>query len=229
MRLAWALAVYGCLASLLCLPSLADESPQDLTRQQTFVVQSLIDGDKANIGGGVVVARDGDVLTIATAAHVIKDGGPMRILDTSRQAYYAVIDVRQIPAGDLALVRVRAQPQSPQPVALATAAPGEPVWVWGHPDNAFWTLATGTVTRVDARLPHRDDTPRITITCDRCAHGDSGAGVFNAKGQLVGILTASWRVPPGPVLFVEVQPVAEFLPDLNASDNLAKLPAPKTP
>ena len=229
MRAALGFAVLGFLLTALAVPTRADENPQDLTRQQTFVVQSLIDGDRANIGGGVVVARDGDVLTIATAAHVLKDGAPMHILDTSRQAYYAVIDVRRLPADDLALIRVRAQPQSPQPVALASAAPGEPVWVWGHTDNMFWTLATGTVTRVNALLPQRDDTPRITITCDRCSHGDSGSGVFNAKGQLVGILTASWRVPPGPVLFIEVQPVADFARDLGTSESLANAPAPKTP
>lgn len=217
--------ILGCCGT----PAVADQSPEALTRAQTFVVQSMIDDAKANIGGGVVVGRDGDILTLATAAHVLQDGAAIRILDTSRQGYYAVVEVRRLPEFDLALVRVRAQPQSPRPVAMATAAPGDKVWVWGHPDGGFWSLATGVVTAVDAKLPSRNDAPRITIACDACAHGDSGSGVFNAKGELLGILTASWRLRGGPVMFLEVQPVAEFAGAIAPiDDHVAKAPS-KTP
>ena len=82
------------------LRAAAGEDPRASTKLQTFVVQSMIDDRKAEIGGGVVVARDGDVLTLVTADHVLRDGARLRIVDVARQAYYDVVGIRRIPDHD---------------------------------------------------------------------------------------------------------------------------------
>jgi serine protease Do len=167
---------------------------------------------KANIGAGVVIARDGELLTLVTAAHVVRSGSPLRILDTSRRSYYVVIDVRTVPNSDLALIRVRTQPDFPvAPVTFGRPTPGEPVWVWGNPANEFWSLSIGNVQSVDVELPGESGARPIAITCETCGNGDSGSGVFATDGKLLGIVTASWKRPDGVVAFVEVQPVNPIL------------------
>ena len=209
----------------LRLPALADDrSAQAATKAQTFVVQSMLDDKRAEIGSGVVVSRDGDVLTLATAAHIVSQGSEsLRILDLSRQSFYQVIDIRTIAGYDLALIRIRAQSGFPvEPAGLAAPVPGEPVWVWGNPGNSFWTLSPGTIQTVDTRILNQAADHRITMSCDTCSFGDSGAGVFTTDGKLIGILTAGWRVKNGPVLFIEVQPVTPIARELFAESARAQ-------
>lgn len=205
------------LTLALPLPALGDDgTAQAATKAKTFVVQSMLDDKRAEIGSGVVVSREGDVLTLATAAHLVSQGtGSLRILDLSQRSFYQVIDVRTIAGYDLALIRIRAQSGfRVEPAGLATPVPGEAVWVWGNPGNSFWTLSPGTIQAVDASLPGQSTGHRITMTCATCSFGDSGAGVFSPDGKLIGILTAGWRAQRGPVLFIEVQPIMPIAREL---------------
>jgi S1-C subfamily serine protease len=226
-----ALAIVFCLAEQAASAiAVRGDDSQPSTRARTFVVQAMLEGGKAAIGSGVVVARSGDVLTLATAAHIVWAGSPLRILDTTRRAFYDVLDVRLLPAYDLALVRVKAQKDSPPDAALfSRAVAGEPVWMWGNPDRSFWRLATGTVQAVNARLPDEAGAPRITISCDRCTMGDSGAGVFDSSGRLVGILTTMWGKPDGPAQFFEVQPIAIVQQQLEFESGVNAASAPQPP
>ncbi|MBV8531667.1 MAG: hypothetical protein JO104_10145, partial [Candidatus Eremiobacteraeota bacterium] len=103
----------GFILTVSALAARADDGAAlSAERSQTFVVQSLIDGHRAFIGSGVLVARSADgVMTLVTAAHVV-NGPPqsLRILDTTRRAYYDVLHVRVLLEYDLAFIRVRAQP-----------------------------------------------------------------------------------------------------------------------
>ncbi|HKU68053.1 MAG TPA: serine protease [Candidatus Baltobacteraceae bacterium] len=200
--LPWAVAVFIVLIAA---------APADQSRRQTFVVQVCDGAGHASaIGAGVVVARDADTLTLATAAHVIEQHGTPRILDQSRTSYYEVLGVQTVPDYDLALVRVRAHADfDVAPPAPALPENGEPVWIWGHTGTGFWRLATGTVRDAVAQIPGTSGGSRITIECETCSHGDSGSGVFDAQGRLLGILTRAWSMKGGgPVLFIEVEPTA---------------------
>lgn len=211
MRLrVWAAAAVLVLAAAAAPAARADDDALQATRAQTFVVEVCTDATHAGaIGNGVAIARDGETLTIATAAHIVLQKGTLRILDVSRRAYYDVVDVRMLGDYDLALIRVRPQAESPvPPVTLAPAVAGEPVWIWGNTGTGFWELARGTVRETAARIPGVFGSPRITIDCARCAHGDSGSGVFDAHGRLLGILTRAWSKSGGPVLYIEVEPAA---------------------
>jgi S1-C subfamily serine protease len=213
-RAGFACVIGWLLVCLLVAPALAgsaESSAQTSTKLQTFVVESIAGDGQAAIGSGVVVAREGDVLTLVTAAHVLHVGSPVRILDTTRRSYYDVVGIRVLPAHDLALVRVEAQLQSPPDQAtFAKPLAGEPVWVWGNPGDSFWSISTGRVVSTSPHLPHKDGAARFTIACDACSFGDSGSGVFNSRGQLLGVLTSGWNEPNGRVLFEEVQSVSAF-------------------
>ena len=189
-----------------------------LPRAQTFVVQSMLPDGKALICAGVVVARDGETLTVATAAHALY--GPvnaLRILDESRLGYYDVLDVRVLREYDLAFVHVRAHANFPvAPVQFADAVPHELVEVWGHPGSAFWQSSTGVVTNPRHLIPGESGLPRAALQCDACGPGDAGAGVFDQQGRLVGILTSPRRSPDGQLLFLEVEPSALIAQEVHA-------------
>jgi S1-C subfamily serine protease len=199
------------LWSLAAVFALTAAAPPDQNRQQTFVVE-VCDrpGHAAAIGAGVVVAKDAATLTLATAAHVVTQKGTLLILDDSRTAFYEVLATQVLPDYDLALVRVRAHDQFfVTPATLAQPVAGEQVRIWGHADQSFWSLALGTVRETNAQIPGTSGGSRITIECAACDHGDSGSGVFDAQGRLIGIVTRAWRKKSGgPVLFIEVEPAA---------------------
>ena len=77
-----------------------------------------------------------------------------------------------------------------QPLPLDTEAPvGSPVRVLSHPDDHFFTLSEGIVSRYVA-LPLEKAPGEVTfmaITADFGA-GSSGAPVFNERGGVVGIV-----------------------------------------
>jgi S1-C subfamily serine protease len=178
-------------------------------RDQTFVVQCMQPNGKASVGAGVLIARDRESLTIVTAAHAITTADALRILDTTRRSYYDVLDLRTLPDYDLAIIRVRAQAGfTADAPRMASPATGEAVWLWGHPGDGFWLAASGSVLDASAQLRGEVGNPRITIACAECAHGDSGSGVFDAQGRLLGILTKGWIAPDGSVRFLEVEPVS---------------------
>ena len=55
---------------------------QSSSERQTFLVQDVADEAlPAALGAGVVVARDADTLTIATAAHILMPGRHLQVLD----------------------------------------------------------------------------------------------------------------------------------------------------
>jgi hypothetical protein len=183
---------------------------QATTERQTFLVESVLDdASGANIGSAVVVASNDNVLTLVTAAHVLLPKSTTRILDRSRAAFYTVLETRVLPDYDLAFLRVRAQRNFPvTPPRFGVASAGEAVYLWGNPGDSYWAMADGAVDRTAASLPGERGDPRITILCAKCDHGDSGSGVFDAQGALLGILTAGWKDRLGNVAFLEVQPAS---------------------
>jgi hypothetical protein len=60
---------------------------------------------------------------------------------------------------------------------------GETLWMWGNPMGLPQVLRRGEVSRVSA-----DET---LLDC-RCFNGDSGMGLFNEAGQLVGVFSGAY-------------------------------------
>jgi S1-C subfamily serine protease len=218
MRLPFAVAFAAIVFLATAASARGDQTALERARQQTFVVQVAFDDVHGDIGAGVVVARDADVLTIATAAHLLQHKGTLQILDTTRRDYYQVLGVDTFSDYDLALIRVRAQPANDvQPVQMAEPSAGETVAVWGNTGDGFWELATGAVVATGAQMPGEFGSPRIVISCAQCSFGDSGSGVFDAQGRLLGILTKGWRRANGASLGIEVEPAALVLQEALAT------------
>ena len=135
-------------------------------------------GKPVGLGSGVRLP-DGDIIT---NYHVVKEGVRYKVA-LGKQVVSATIKGGD-PGKDLALLT------APGLVAktvrlgkTATLKVGDPVYAVGAPQGLELSLSEGIVSQLRGRYPH------IIQTTVAISPGSSGGGLFNAKGELVGITT----------------------------------------
>lgn len=140
------------------------------------------------MGAGVVVSQD----MIVTAAHVVKAAIAIKAVFTDGTTVDAII-VMIDDMTDIAVIRM-ADPKLD--AALATLADsdkvkvGEPVYVIGSPMGHVGSLSAGHVSRLAEREISGLPDPLMYIQTGAAINtGNSGGGVFNAKGHVVGIVS----------------------------------------
>lgn len=147
------------------------------------------------IGAGVIVDDNAqNVVTIATAAHVVTHQGTIRITFRNGPTYnwhgsptfprgkddYALIYL-QLPEIDSPYIAQTAQFQ-PKPAAIVS--------VIGHPHGATFQTQPAILFTTNIGGPHGPD----AVLCSVCKRGDSGGGVFDTNGQLLGIVMSNGRI-----------------------------------
>lgn len=179
------------LVSLTLVLATAAPDPRTST---VIVQQELAPGWPVQTGAGVIVAASGDTVQILTAAHLFRDQkGQVRTI-TGVVGFYGktggigetsdIIQIMFSTTADLAVVSVVA-PRSPYTVArLAETLPdvGDALVVVGHPQGKQLFVESPA-----AVISRNVVTYDFAFRCDTCAPGDSGGGVFNSDGALVGI------------------------------------------
>jgi Trypsin-like peptidase domain len=98
------------------------------------------------------------------------------------------------------------------PVGTTLTIIGHPVSALNGPNQGRWTTTYARMGQTAA--DSESGAVQYDIYCSRCGPGDSGSGVFDADGRLVGILygvteienVAGGRLPDG--LYAQVVPVA---------------------
>lgn len=150
-------------------------------------------------------------------AYVVKsdvyDGAEARKLMRVKIAKLAAVD----PEHDLALLRALAPP--PHEVAALSLEPIEPglsVFTMGHPLANWFSFSSGDVAAVRAgRLSAGEDDPVGKVLWIQAtaaiSPGNSGGGLFDAHGNLVGICSRSRRDGQGLNFFVHRDHVAALL------------------
>jgi hypothetical protein len=140
-----------------------------------------------NLAGGVLLSADGLALTnyhVLDFREAIVFGAM-----TSTGEVFAIEEVLAASkSDDVALVRLRAASGLPHQSIQTGIQTGEEVFVISHPDGHFYTLTRGYVSR--RYLTAKDRVPRLQITAD-FAKGSSGAGIFNGRGELAGLVTST--------------------------------------
>ncbi len=188
----------------LLAPSAAQASISTAAPECTVLVVTPLDAARDAYASGVILRQDDQQLTIVTAAHV-PNLSRARVL-TQRGELLSVTSFHPIPGYDLAILTTSAARQAYRPaVAVHAFSENDAVFVWGYPTSTTPTLAMGTVLGAGAFVPGTMPTG-ISVLCATCAHGDSSAGIFNAAGALVGILTTGYRRKDGSTVFVVGQP-----------------------
>jgi hypothetical protein len=193
-RLAAAALLTGLLGSF-GLASGAQAEPERAADGAVVVRASgaVMDG----IGAGTIVAVTGSSVTVLTAKHVA-DIGPLTLKFADGTKAEAKI-TSEIAGRDLALVTADVDPTFAATLHVApVAAPKAnlPVHVWGSgvTGPAFEPAA---IDKVGAVLPDGAIHDRYTLHCALCHEGDSGAGVFDARGNLVGVFVGYFEMSDG--------------------------------
>jgi len=147
---------------------------------------SLITG---GAGSGVIVATDGYILT---AYHVIEDAEQIKVRLYNGQEYNAEW-VRGDELTDLAVVKINATTLNSVAVGKSEdLMSGESIVAVGNAFGSFGgTVTCGNVSAVNRSLTMdgKKFEKMIQLSCP-LNPGDSGGGIFNMRGALVGIINA---------------------------------------
>lgn len=157
--------------------------------RETVVITGNTPGEGPSIGAGVIIGNNGGMVRILTAGH-IADMTDLQVtfyggeVETPARAEYDV-------NSDIGIVYVRVMYGYPiAPIATALPVPGAHVTVVGHPLGNLYAHSDASV------LGYYGVAPILTpvLDCDTCQHGDSGGGVFDANGSLVGVISSKAQV-----------------------------------
>jgi serine protease Do len=189
-------AISGVAASALvifqAIPVVAKSATEIAAIAQATTVK--IDNNLGIPGGsGVLVSKKGNIYTVLTANHVVKNVNISYVVKTNDNQQHPVTSVKNLEANGLDLAYITFE--SPKQYSLATignseyALPGASIYVSGYPLSAavgeerYQEFTTGTITSI------RDSaTEGYTMRYQALTRrGMSGGPVFNTSGQLIGI------------------------------------------
>jgi S1-C subfamily serine protease len=142
------------------------------------------------LGSGVIISKDGQVLT---AAHVVQTADRIKVHIGESQVIDADV-VRSDPAADVALLKLEVPPVEVTPAKMGNSDKvevGDQVFVVGAPLGITHTLTVGHVSarrRPDAMLSGFS-VAELFQTDAAINQGNSGGPMFNAAGEVVGIVS----------------------------------------
>jgi serine protease Do len=145
------------------------------------------------IGSGVIVSRDGYILT---NAHVVQGADHLTVTLLDGRTFTGRV-VGADPATDLAVVKI---PASNLPVAQLGSSgqlqPGDWVIAIGNPYGLNFTVTVGVVSATGRSLP--DSADEQFIQTDAAINpGNSGGPLVDLAGQVVGVNTAEFENAQG--------------------------------
>lgn len=139
-------------------------------------------------GSGVIVTEDG---YIVTNNHVIQGASKARVYLQDGTEYAASIvgaDVRT----DIAVLKIEATGLTPAVIGSSKdAVIGERVYAIGNPLGVLTTsVSDGIISGLDRTITIDDQSMTLMQTNAAVNPGNSGGGLFNSSGKLIGIVNA---------------------------------------
>lgn len=136
-------------------------------------------GDEISTGTGIVVGKNGEILT---SAHVVDDGANIEVRTSQGEIYKGDILFKPKNQSDLMLIKIK--PKSSLPVIKfgdsSVLRVGQKVLAVGNPFGFSGTLTTGIISRIDYE--------KNKIQTDAAINpGSSGGPIVNADGEVIGI------------------------------------------
>ena len=145
---------------------------------------------QSGAGSGVIVSKDGYIIT---NYHVIEGASNITVTLRDQTEYTDVQVVGTYAAGDIALLKI-------SPKGTLTAATlgdsdkisvGDYAVVIGNPLGQLGGSVTdGIVSALDREVTIDDETYNLLQTNAEISPGNSGGGLFNGNGELIGIVNA---------------------------------------
>lgn len=155
-------------------------------------------------GSGVIVSKNG---YIVTCAHVVSDATKIGVTTSDKKTYVATL-VGQDTDSDIALLKINATGLTPATVADSDSIQqGEKVYAIGNPEGTFANSITSgiisaksrkiavTVSGSDSNSSYgsqqtKQTTMNVIQTDASVSPGNSGGGLFDETGCLIGIVNA---------------------------------------
>jgi hypothetical protein len=158
-------------------------------RDAVVIVGTLMRDGGYTVASGVIVDSAG---VIATAYHVVNKPPPVlaRGVMTRNGKVYAVREILAADkAGDVVLLKIDASDLRAAPLSHGDPE-GAPVTVISHPSSNFFSVTQGHISRYWATTSYGELSARMSITAD-FADGSSGAPIFNSRGAVTGLVSAT--------------------------------------
>ncbi len=151
--------------------------------------QESPDRREQGMGSGVIVSKDGYVLT---NNHVVSDAQQIKVTLFDKREFDAEV-VGTDPKSDVAVIRIKAAPTDLRPIEIGDSSRirlGDVVLAIGNPFGVGQTVTMGIVSakgRADVGIVDYED----FIQTDAAINpGNSGGALVNMEGKLIGINTA---------------------------------------
>ncbi|MCR5653697.1 MAG: trypsin-like peptidase domain-containing protein [Ruminococcus sp.] len=171
---------------------------------------------QSGAGSGVIVSKDG---YIVTNYHVIEGASNITVTLRDQTEYTDVKVVGTYAAGDIALLKITPK----KTLAAATLgnsekiAVGDYAVVIGNPLGQLGGSVTdGIISALDREVTIDDETYNLLQTNAEISPGNSGGGLFNGNGELIGIVNAksSSNSAEGIGFAIPVNDVVDIISDL---------------
>ncbi|MHB8899569.1 MAG: S1 family peptidase [Thermoguttaceae bacterium] len=185
-----------------------------LRKSSVVVVACLLPGGRIAKGAGVVVDAAG---VVATAFHVVNkpEAAALLVMTASGETYPITEVLAARRSADVALVKTTGENLAAAPLSEGDPE-GTAVTLISHPAERFYTLTQGYISRYSASVLFGETIVRMAITAD-FADGSSGGPVFNARGEVAGLVSFT-SGPGGQMVHHFATPVAEIRGLLKGAD-----------
>ncbi len=143
---------------------------------------------QSGAGSGVIISEDGYIIT---NNHVVSGASNVKVLLTDGSEYEAVV-VGADSRSDIAVIKIEATGLSPAVIGDSdTLQVGEYAMAVGNPLGNFGGSVTdGIISGLNRSINVDSNTMQVLQTNAAISPGNSGGGLFNASGELIGIVNA---------------------------------------
>lgn len=176
-------------------------------------------------GSGVIISKDG---YIVTSNHVVSGATSLKVTTTDGTEYDASV-VGKDSQTDLAVIKVDAN--NLQAATLGDSdilQVGDPAIAIGNPLGELGgTVTTGIISATDRQITIDDETMTLLQTDAAINPGNSGGGLFNADGNLIGIVNAkeSSTGIEGLGFAIPITPAQDIITELMQNGSVTSRPA----
>lgn len=166
-------------------------------------------------GSGVIISEDGYIIT---NHHVIDGSNNVTVTLRDGQTSYTAAVIGSDEENDIALLKVDANDLTPATFGdSSTLAVGDYVIAIGNPLGELGgTVTDGIISALAREVTIEDNNMTLLQTNAQISPGNSGGGLFNANGELVGIMNAKDSA-------TEVEGIAFAIPINNVLDIIEDL------
>lgn len=182
-------ALSGEEAASIISPSVVSITTEAVQQGQAWYGSYVTSG----AGSGVILSSDGYILT---CAHVVDDADTVTVTTSDGTEYDAQV-VGSDTADDIAVLKIDATDLTAAVIGDSDAASvGETVYADGNPGGTLsGTITEGIVSALNREITVETDsgeaiTLNVIQTSAAVSPGSSGGGLFNDRGELIGVVNA---------------------------------------